>query len=551
MPEHFNQIEKWYAKRLKAGADPTIDIDEAFAKAMSAEAVAPGKTDLPTPIIDLASGIWRGTVTAPSKVIEQLPHVMMGSRYAVSPEAPKPKAKPAKPTAAQQRELDYEAARNKAIERGLLSLSDAELEAFIRNTKLIDAPAELKPGFMDVSALEKLVELFHTAHDWMYTFGEAKRAHPKLYAELMKAYGKRNAAVETALHRLDKVAPKLISLEDDVALAIAYETKGLKPPKGLEQAFEGYVKLLEEIKQKQLAEGIFKQPFQERMIEENLARIDHLRAELKHPEKSKRVAALIAENEQLKNMRYLSHSVIARNVIESKINSLPSSERRAFLERLSYVYKKRTGKMLLSDYLEARIVTKDDIRMSRLVAGQLTSYYYRSAMKSLHEYAKAAELVKPTSPELRAEGWLNQREIGIIAPELTQQLIHPLYAQALREMIEMRQGRGSLRRQIFGMVKIGQFIKPTIVWNYNAVQKVFRGMYSLNPVTEMRALAKAYWAVVNQLPLYDQLNESNLYQFPYEVSRGTQEEQIQQWITQHNADINRVVKAFEKITDTA
>ena len=76
-------------------------------------------------------------------------------------------------------------------------------------------------------------------------------------------------------------------------------------------------------------------------------------------------------------------------------------------------------------------------------------------------------------------------------------------------------------------------------------------MYSLNPVTEMRALAKAYWAVVNQLPLYDQLNESNLYQFPYEVSRGTQEEQIQQWITQHNADINRVVKAFEKITDTA
>lgn len=100
------------------------------------------------------------------------------------------------------------------------------------------------------------------------------------------------------------------------------------------------------------------------------------------------------------------------------------------------------------------------------------------------------------------------------------------------------------------MVKIGQFIKPTIIYTYNAVQKMFKGMYSLDPKAEAIALQQAFHHVLNKTELYDKLNQDNLFQFPYEVSKGTQEEQLQMWINQHNPDIDRAIRYAEKITDT-
>jgi DnaJ-domain-containing protein 1 len=433
----------------------------------------------------------------------------------------------------------------KAQESGTV-VSDEALDAAISKEEVFRNIKE--KGFVEVGELGRIGEAYRKSHDWLLTFGAAKRSHKGLYTELFKAYGKRNAAVERAISELDKVIPKEIGIEDDVALSIAYETKGGAPPQGLEETYEGYKRILEEIEQKQLEEGILSQPFQERMIAENEARIEELKS---LGGKGKQIAALIAENEKLRNMRYLPHDAVARAMIEQKINRLPGDQRKAFLDRLSSAYKKRTGKMTLQEYRDAGLIEPDDMRMSRLAAKALTSYYRRSAMKSLNDYAKSVGLIQPHTQALRDEGWFNQKEIGIIAPELKGQLIHPVYAESLREMAEMRHGRGGLGRQIRGVIKIAQFYNPAIIFTYNAVQHLFRGMYSLNPITEAKAFREAYRAVAQQTELYHRLNEANLYQFPYEVSSGTQNEQIQRWITQHSKEVDKFVKALEKVTDTS
>jgi hypothetical protein len=458
-----------------------------------------------------------GTLAAPEIAAEKL--------------APKPKT-------------EIEEVIAKAQESGTV-VSDEALDAAISKEEVFRNIKE--KGFVEVGEFGRIGEAYRKAHDWMYTFGEAKRVHPGLYKELMSTFGKRNAAVERAISELDKIAPKEIHINDDMGMSIAYETVGNAPPKGLEKVYEGYSDVLQAIEKAQLDQGIIKQRFQDRMVAENEAKIEELKA---LGGKSKQIARLKAENEKISNMRWLPHDAVVQAVLEQKINRLPGDQRKAFLDRLSSAYKKRTGKMTLQEYMDAGLIGPEDMRMSRLTAQALTSYYRRAAMKMLHDYAKSVDLIQPTSQALRDEGWFNQREVGIVAPELKGQLIHPLYANALREMISMKEGRGSLRRQIFGMVKQGQFIKPTIIWLNNLNQKIFRGMFSVNPKKEARALAEAWRIVLNQTPEYHTLNEDNLYQFPYEISRGSQEEQIQMWINQHDADIDKALKFFEKQTDT-
>lgn len=409
---------------------------------------------------------------------------------------------------------------------------------------------KLRPGFMDI---EPYVDALKSAHDWTFTFGEAKRLNPELFNKLMESYGKRNAAVEKAISILKQVVPENLTAEEAMELAIIYEDKRLSPPEGLEETYEGFAGLLDKIEKRSLEEGIFQQTFQERMIAENKAKIDALRETLVNPNKSKRVAELVAENEQLKQIRYLPHSIIARRTIEAKLAELKGEERKTYLDsiaRISAKFKKRKGKLFMKDYLDEGILKPGDIDIRRLTANVLTDYYYRSALKDLFDYAAEQELIKPVSDTLRKQGWLNQQEIGIISPELKGKVVHPLLASSLSEMKEMKLGKGGgTIRQVLSMIKIGQFIKPSIIWTYNAIQAFMKGMYGLDPIKGQRLLADSFRAVIGKNALYHKLNESNLYQFPYEVSRGSIEEQIEQYIRQHSPEISRLTKLLEKTTD--
>ena len=422
-----------------------------------------------------------------------------------------------------------------------MPLTDEELN------KTID---DFRPGFVDI---EPYVESLKTAHDWVFTFGETKRLNPELFDKLMESYGKRNAAVEKAISILKRTTVANLTTEEAMEIALVYEDKRLSPPEGLEETYKGYAGILDKVEKRSIKEGIFKETFQERMIAENEAKIGSLKEKLLHPNKSKQIAELVAENEQLRQIRYLPHSIVARRTIEAKLADLKGEKRKTYLDslaRISSKFKKRTGKLFMKDYLEAGILKPEDIDIRRLTANALTDYYYRSALKDLFDYAVESELVKPTSNALRKEGWQNQQEIGIISPELKGKVVHPLFASSLAEMKEMKLGKGSgTLRQLLSMIKIGQFIKPSIIWTYNAIQAFMKGMYFINPIKSHALLTESFKSVIAKDALYHKLNESNLYQFPYEVSRGSVEEQIEQYIRQNSPEINRLTKLLEKTTD--
>jgi len=100
-----------------------------------------------------------------------------------------------------------------------------------------------------------------------------------------------------------------------------------------------------------------------------------------------------------------------------------------------------------------------------------------------------------------------------------------------------------------GVIKISQFIKPQIIWIYDGVQKAMIGAYSFNPLKEAKYLARGTRDVLNQTDKYHQLNELNLYQFPYETPRAAQDEMVNMAIRKTQADIPNWEKKLESITN--
>ncbi len=423
----------------------------------------------------------------------------------------------------------------------------------------------------EVSAFEKAKEVAktsfglirdtaHRVHDWIFAFGEAKRTMPELYDKLMSSFGKRNAGIEKSITEVEKViGPEGISLEDGAKLARIFEDKRLSPPEELKDAYDRFSTLFAEIEKTSRAEGIFEKPFQERMLEEINGQIETELLKLRSTGKgdSKRLKELLAEEETIKNMRYLPHNVVAQKAIEAKLSTLSGKPRKTFLEnlsRLSSKFKKREGRLFLKDYIESGLLEPKDIDIRKLAAEALSDYYYRSSIKSLYDFANEQGLIKPASDELRKEGWMTAKEAGITAPELKNKMLHPLFGSSLNELKAMRHRKGGLVRRTLGMIKIGQFVKPWIIWIYNTVQKYMRGMYSFNPVSEAEAATEAIKAVMNETELYHKLNESNLFQFPYEVSRASRDEQINMMLRRTITDKDswdKAIIALEKVTGTS
>jgi hypothetical protein len=480
-----------------------------------------------------------------TKVIVEKPVVPAKPIVAKPPAAPTAKAVP-EPTLREPSVIKEAApTAEKVIDKQQLESDEMALSD--KQVKDIDM---MPKGIVAVPGVSAARDTLNRMHDYLFTFGQAKREDPALYDELMKAYGKRNAGVERAIDQIGRITPKEIKIDDDVNMAMVYEDKRLSPKPEQKEAYDKFKALLDEMSKKQKEEGLYARPFNERLIEEISIQIEKYIPKVMHPDKSKKIKRMRKEIENLRQMRYLPHSIVAKRTIESKVNTLSGEKRTAYLQRLSAFYKKRTGKVFLKDYLDAGLITKDDMRMSRLATEEVADYYIRSAYKGLYDYGKAKEYIRPFSEELHDEGWLTAKELGISSLELKDQIVHPLFGSALAEMKAMRTGRGSYISQLFGAVKVGQFIKPTIVWIYDAVQHYMRGMYSFNPVTEAKAMNTAVRTVLDKDELYHTLNESNLYQFPYEVSRAHRSEEIAKFINQHSAEIDKVTKALEKTFDT-
>ena len=71
-PEMSKKIRHWYSKRLRAGLDPTLSEDEAFAQAMAYEDVAYIKSDLPRDLVQHAKKVFSPTFRVPASVFKNI-----------------------------------------------------------------------------------------------------------------------------------------------------------------------------------------------------------------------------------------------------------------------------------------------------------------------------------------------------------------------------------------------------------------------------------------------------------------------------------------------
>lgn len=412
--------------------------------------------------------------------------------------------------------------------------------------------AKSKEGYLKIPTLKPIVDTYKKLHDWIFTFGEARRINPKLYDELMTSFSKRNAGIEKAVDAVGKISKEKISVQDGALLSMVYEDKRLTPPDNLKDIYNKFSKVLQEVDRAVKEQGIYTGNLQERLLEELQIKEATLQEKLIHPERSKVLKQLHQQAENIKNMRYLPHSIVAQRAIEAKYKTLTDEEKTVYMTKLSELsskFKQRKGYGLLRDYMEDGLLKAEDIDIRKLAAETLDNYYYKSALKELYGWSKAQELIKPSTKKLRAEGWLDAREIGIRAPELKEHVVHPVLASALNEMKLMKQGKHGLARETMGMIKIAQFIKPQIILVYDAIQKVMRGMFSLNPITEAKALKQAWDIVMNKTDLYHEYNKLNLYQFPYETPKVAKDGMINMMIRQTDKDIPNWVGKLEKITN--
>lgn len=457
-----------------------------------------------------------------------------------------------KPEVAIEPEVKFEVQKPPEQPEATATLTDEQ------STEMLSGEAPLLERAKE--SLQGMADAAHRAHDWIFAFGEAKRTMPKLYDQLMKSFGKRNAGIERAIGEIERIiGPEGLNPEDATELSMVFEDKRLSPPDRLKDTYDRFSKLFAEIEKTSQAEGIFEKPFQERMLEEINGQIEAELFKLRSVGKgdSKKLKELLAEEDTIKNMRYLPHNIVAQKAIEAKLTTLTGEKRKTFLQnlsRLSSKFKKRKGRLFLKDYMGAGLIKPEDIDIRKLATEALADYYYRSSVKSLYDFANEQGLIQSASDELRKEGWLTAREIGITAPELKEKMVHPLLGSSFNELKAMRYRKGGLVRRTLGMIKIGQFVKPWIIWVYNTVQKYMRGMYSFNPVSEAEAATEAIKSILNQTELYHKLNESNLFQFPYEVSRASRDEQINMMLRRTIADKdswNKAIIALEKATGTS
>ena len=420
-------------------------------------------------------------------------------------------------------------------------------------------PAGTHPGRLDLSALDEFVNISgkvgESVYDFMVAFGKAKRELPELYTALMESFGLRNARVDLAVNTINKITKgeKILGvINSEMSKIYEDKTRANELTGKDKEIYDNLAEINDWIEKKSIETGIFQRPFYERMILENKEKIEKLKAI--HPN-SKKIKELETENVRLSNIRYLPHNIIVKKTIEAKIKKLGRPERIAFLENLSRIsakFKKRSSKLLLQDYIDSGLITDDDIHFTALTAENLASFFYRASINNIYITADEMGLVMPESQDLLETGWQKTSELGIIAPEMKNKVLHPLLAASLQEMKSMKQQSTSkiirTAQRVLGIVKIAQFFKPVIIWHYDILEKYFRGIYSLNPVTEAKCWIKSIKSVLSHDQLNNQLLKGNVFGVPREVSAIQEKNQLRILNRRFLSNVPAVVKKLEKIT---
>jgi len=434
-----------------------------------------------------------------------------------------------------------------------------ELNEIKNLDRFIENP-DPKTSGKNIPGFSAIKDGYNKAYDFVWRYGPLWRQNPELAQVFMNSFNRRNAGMDRAVADIEKIfnyeygtmkftkkprgkdiqtemftLPKGQKLDIDLGsqFALMYENTKLRDKnlpnldKGNADLYNAFENLLQNYEKRQKKEGLISGDLKEKILNNIKVKID----EYKGKDVPKELTELYNRVEE--GFQYLPHNIVAKRAIEAKLRSLkdPKDKMKTIdlMNKLSSEYKERKGVLMLQDYLEKGIIEPKDIDIRKLTAEIIDNYYFKSSLKSIEDYAFKQGLMMPKKNA--PIDWVQPKQIGLLGKRIENMKMHPLLAQGFRETLMDRSTnfKGKFARiadNVFSTVKVGQFINPSIIPKYDYLQKMYGGMYSLDPGKEARFAGRAWYEVYNNGRDYLEFNERGLYSTPRELPKKAKDQLV-------------------------
>ena len=401
--------------------------------------------------------------------------------------------------------------------------------------------------------------------NFFFAFNQAREYSYELKDQMFKTYFGWASSAQRAINFNKRLDRRILTDEEAMLATLVAEDpnitfaqidgKKVVIPQHIREEGEFFSKFLSDLGDQEMKEGILNQKWPSGIISTNEEKILSLletkagTQDLKKISKiNDRIAKLTQENKILSNLRYVPRNVVALRIIENKLRSLKEEERPVFLKSvsdLSFKFKKRTTttQTLYSFYRDG-LLSKEDLNIKRIVIGSHIDYFQKSAIKMFYDYARDEGLIRYIPNVLKGgarkayimknvpAGWvqLNQRTIGVRAPEYKDSFVHPIIASLYSEFKDYRTYHPSNFRSVLNMIKGFSFFNPTIIWAHDVRQHYFGGASNIFNIFsypgEMKRFVQAYKIFSGGGELYDSLNKGGLFQQENLLSRSSEKEMM-------------------------
>lgn len=395
-----------------------------------------------------------------------------------------------------------------------------------------------KDKSLTAKTLDKLIDIRANAEDFIWAFGYQRVRYPGLRERALEAYHRRAASGGTAAHKALKIIGKQkLSEQERAYMSFVHEDKSLTTAQKAEIAKELGIKdtdkldktrgtIADAIKASAKAKvdmGIMERPWPESAIHRNAEEIERLQAKgILNRADRERLEVLKKDNEVLADFNWLTHKDIP-NLVREAFKQKFSPKARARLKTrpgdLSYLYKKRKGRLTLYDLWKKDIIKLDDASMTKLFMEGIAETEQKMAMKQLYDYVKASGFTKhkmtTTDPS-----WLPVKAsmVGFYSPEYSSDVMHPAAVRMYQTMVRMMKPELTLPERImapiYAAIKLATFAtRPGLLLTYDAVfQKAMAGAWALDPKAESASWGKAVADVLLKSDDYVQNDVYGLYQ---------------------------------------
>ena len=438
---------------------------------------------------------------------------------------------------------DFDLPPEKVVETATLAPKGNQEDALLYEAENIPALYEPPPNWNDLSLdtpegddfINKTSKIMQRSAESMAgffrRFGRQYVSDKPLANKMEDVYHEIAAAPHRGVLEIHEELKKFprTSAKDRVALTVALESSDrMSLPTRLLSLYDKAEELMQNAEGIQLRAGVLAQSFEEG----HQSRISDLSRRISEA-KGGNVAELVAEKRRLEEIKsYLPHNVVARRVMEEKMNNSPVGAKRTFGKKLSQFHKQRKGTHSIAEYIEQGIISESDADITKMLMSTYVDTYHKVAVRGFIEWGTDAGYIIPQDQEVDDPGnWFIEDEIHPIARVggMEGMKIDRLFAQGFEEM----GGKGKMAYNAFdkilGITKVNQFINPAIIWRHNISQAVLGGSTTVNPLKLAGRVKKAYSAVTTKNELWKEFDRFGLYQKTDIPTRVAVDELIQQY----------------------